>query len=166
MIKRIQKFFIISIRRGTFYVTNVTKKCTHVTYHDNILIRIQWSFTSARKRLGTSGLSSVTDVAKLPLTGGFPPSFLIHTRDVYVENTSQRRRYTQPIAPNGTASSLHFRNSADTLTSKLCGLPRAKRQDSNFEMSKSSFPSTHSFQLIIPSETKRNLLKDSVRTAL
>jgi hypothetical protein len=141
MIKRIQKFFIIRIWRGTFYVTNVTKTCTYVTYHDNILVQIQWSFTSARKRFGTSGLSSVTDVAKLPLTVGFSPSCLIHTMDVYAENTSQRRRHTEPTGPNGTASSLHFRNSADKTTSKFCGLPRVKRRDSTFELSKSSLPS-------------------------
>jgi len=39
MIKRIQKCFIVRIRRGTFYATNETKTCTHVTYHDNILVR-------------------------------------------------------------------------------------------------------------------------------
>ena len=140
MIKRIQKFFIIRISRGTFYATNVTKTCTHVTYQ-NILVRIQWSFTSARKRFGTSGLSSVTDVAKLPLTAGFSPSCLIHTRDAYAENTSQRRRHTEPRGPNSTASRFHFRNSADTPTSKFCSIPRVKRRDSTFELSKSSFPS-------------------------
>jgi len=182
MIKRIQFFFIIRKRRGTFYVTNVTKKCTYVTYHDNILVRIQWSFTSARKRFGTSGLSSVTDIAKLPLTAGLAPSFLIHTRDFYAENISPRRRHTEPIGPNGTASSLHFRNSADTLTSKFYGLLRVKQLWTN---NNNIYPTAIgpppggsgpwqvykekiiiSFQLINPSETKRNLLKDSVRTAL
>jgi hypothetical protein len=141
MIKRIQKMFIISIRCGTFYAMNVTKACTHVTYHDNILVRIQWSLTSARKRFGTSGVSSVTDVAKLPLTAGFAPSCLIHTTDVYAENTSQRRQHSMPTGPNGTASSLHYRKSAEKPTSKFCGLPRVKWQDSTFEQSKSSFPS-------------------------
>jgi len=150
MIKRIKIFFIIRIRRGTFYETNMTKTCTHVAYHDNILVRIQWSFTSARKRFGTSGVSSVTDVATLSLTAGFAPSCLIHTRDFYAENTSQRRRHAEPTGPNGTASSLHFRNPADTPTSKFCGLPRVKRRDSNFELSKSSFHShIHSSSLTL-----------------
>jgi hypothetical protein len=120
---------------------NVTKICNHVTYHDNILIRIQWSLTSERKRFGTSGISTVTDAAKMPLTARFATSRPIHTTDVYAENTLQRRRDTEPTGPNGTASSLHFRKSAEKPTSKFCGLPRVKRLDSTFEQSKSSFPS-------------------------
>lgn len=75
-------------------------------------------------------------------------------------------RYTEPIGPNGTASSLHFRNSADTPTSKFLLSPSCQTTGQYFWTEQIIISFTHSSQLISPSETKRNLLKDSVRTAL
>ena len=137
---------------------NVTKICNHVTYHDNILVRIQWSLTSERKRFGTSGVSSVTDVAKMPLTAGFAPSCLIHTTDVYAENTAQRRRDTEPTGPNGTASSLHFRKSAEKPTSQVLRSPSCQTTGQYLWTEQIIISFTHYFQLINPSETRRNML--------
>jgi hypothetical protein len=80
MTKRIQKFLIIRVRRGSFYVMNVTKTFTNVTYHDNIVVRIQWRFTS--------GLSFATDAVMLRHSQcDWPRTFVLYPHLV-VDNRS------------------------------------------------------------------------------
>jgi hypothetical protein len=158
MILCIQKV-IIRIRRGTFYVTNVTKTCTHVILSQQyprmdsvepyIRTKTSWDFRPliCNRRCDTSTDGWLRTSVSEP-----------HTRqqtDVYAGHTSQRRRHTEPTGPNGTAftRSWHFPNSVDTPTYKFCGLPPITRRSSTFELSMGRFTHTMPFPCPYPAAT-------------